>query len=277
MDVVLLDGPMGTELARRGVSTAGRAWSATAIDTAPEVIEAIHADYAAAGATIHTANTFRTTGRAYGMGWQRAARRAVALARGAVPAHHRIAGSIAPLEDCYRPDRAPPDAGAEHAQLAQVLADAGVDLLLCETFPHPGEALAAGRAALATGLPTWLALTAGPGADLLSPEAMADTAAIARAEGIELVLISCTPALRIAPWIDALAHTGAPFGVYANAGDRDGGLGWGRARQGPARYAALALDWARAGAVVIGGCCGTSVAHIEAVATALAAREPQRR
>lgn len=277
MDVVLLDGPMGTELARRGVSTGGRAWSATAIDEAPEVIQAIHADYAAAGATVHTANTFRTTPRAHGAGWARAARRAVALARGAVPAQHRIAGSIAPIEDCYHPERSPPGAGALHARLASVLADAGVDLLLCETFPHPGEALEASRAARATGLETWLALTAGPDADLLSPAELARTARIAWDEGVSRVLINCTPARAIAPWVDVLARSGAPFGVYANAGARDGGLGWGNAPEGPTRYAALAIDWVRAGAVVIGGCCGTSVAHTQAMALALAARDPQRR
>ena len=56
--ITLLDGPMGTELAARGVMTELPLWSAAAIDAAPEVIAAIHRDYADAGATVHTANTF---------------------------------------------------------------------------------------------------------------------------------------------------------------------------------------------------------------------------
>jgi len=57
---VILDGALGTELARRGVPTPLPLWSAAAIDSAPQVLSAIHRDYAEAGATVHTANTFRT-------------------------------------------------------------------------------------------------------------------------------------------------------------------------------------------------------------------------
>ena len=111
----------------------------------------------------------RTQRRHAGPRWRALAERAVALCRQAVGPDRRVAGSLAPLEDCYRPDRSAPNPGPEHAELAQALAAAGVDLLLCETFPHRGEAVAAVRAAVATGLPTWVAFTAGPGADLASP------------------------------------------------------------------------------------------------------------
>ena len=50
--IVLLDGPVGTELAARGVATPPPLWSAAAIDAAPDVLAAIHRDYAAAGATV---------------------------------------------------------------------------------------------------------------------------------------------------------------------------------------------------------------------------------
>src|SRR5687768_7549055 len=104
---------MGTELGRRGVSLAGEAWSARANLDAPDVVCAIHADHARAGATVHTANTFRTTPWGMGEGWEDAARRAVALARDSVPAGHRVAASLAPLRDCYRPDLSPPSPRAE--------------------------------------------------------------------------------------------------------------------------------------------------------------------
>src|SRR5262245_59204968 len=104
---LLLDGALGTELAARGVAIPANPWSAAALVDAPTVIGAIHAEYAAAGATVHTANTFRTKRRSAGPDWERLARRAVDLARAAVPGWHRIAGSVAPLEDCYRPDLSP--------------------------------------------------------------------------------------------------------------------------------------------------------------------------
>src|SRR5262249_23286704 len=44
--VILLDGPVGTELAARGVATPAPLWSAAAIESAPEVLAAIHRDHA---------------------------------------------------------------------------------------------------------------------------------------------------------------------------------------------------------------------------------------
>src|SRR5262245_13933060 len=190
----ILDGPMGTELAARGVPTPAPRWSAEAIDRAPEVMAAIHREYAAAGATVHTANTFRTKRRQIPDRWDELARRAVAIARASVPARHRVAGSIAPLEDCYRPDLSPPDPRPEHRELARALAGAGVDLLLCETFPHVGEALIAVEEAVQTGLPTWVAFTAGPDATLLTPREIEAGAREAVARGASAVLVNCTPA-----------------------------------------------------------------------------------
>jgi S-methylmethionine-dependent homocysteine/selenocysteine methylase len=261
----LLDGPVGTELAARGVPTPPPAWSAWAIDQAPEVLTAIHRDYAAAGATVHTATTFRTKRRQVGGEWERMARRAVAIARAAVPRGHRVAGSIAPLEDCYRPDLSPPEPRSEHRELARLLAAARVDLLLCETFPHVGEALVAVEEAVATGVETWASFTAGPDGALLSPEAVEAGAREAALRGARCVFVNCTAATLLLPYVERLARAGVPFGAYANAGTPGEGLGWSGAR-GAERYAALAEGWVRAGASVVGGCCGTGPAHIRAVA-----------
>lgn len=273
---------MGTELLARGVPTPLPGWSAHALLTAPDVVARIHADYAAAGATVHTANTFRTTPRAIGSAWPDLARRAVRLARDAIPPGHRVAGSIAPLEDCYRPDLSParrnPDATeAEFRQIAHVLAQAGCDLILCETFPEPAEALLALRAALATGLIVWVSLTAGPGADLLSPHQLRAAAAQLARAGAHAVLVNCVPAVRTLEFVRALTRLHVPFGAYANAGSPDDRLGW----TGPAhdphaadRYADLARTWVDAGATIIGGCCGTGPAHIRALARRFTSHPP---
>nr|AYM54444.1 homocysteine S-methyltransferase family protein [Phaselicystis flava] len=270
----ILDGPMGTELAARGVPTPAPLWSAWALDHAPEVIAQIHRDYAAAGATVHTATTFRTKRRQAGDRWEALARRAVAIARAAVPAGHRVAGSVAPLEDCYRPDLSPAEdigalqaARAEHEELARVLVDAGADLLICETFPHVGEALAAVEACVSTGVETWAAFTAGPGAPLLSVEAMEAGAREAVRRGAAAVMVNCTAATRTLAYVERLVRIGVPVGAYANAGDAEEEIGWDEAPpEGAARYAQLAAEWARAGATILGGCCGTGPAHIRAIA-----------
>ena len=267
--VTILDGAMGTLLFERGVPTPPPLWSAHALRVAPDAVRAIHAEYAAAGASVHTANTFRTKRRSAPDDWEELARLAVRLAReGAMPGQ-RVAGSIAPLEDCYRPDLSPGAASrAEHRELARVLAAAGADVLLCETFPHVGEALVAVEEAVATGLPTWVAFTAGPDATLLSTAEVGRGAREAVLRGASGVLVSCVPAPRMLPFVVALAGAGAQFGAYANAGAPTEGLGWTVSPTPDAaeRYADLADTWLAAGATLIGSCCGTGPAHIAALA-----------
>ncbi len=262
--ITILDGPMGTDLLARGVPTPLPGWSAHALETAPDVVRAIHRDYAAAGATVHTANTFRTKRRQFPDTWEALARSAVRLCRESTPAGHRVAGSIAPLEDCYRPDLSPPAdiARREHGELARALADAGCGLLLCETFPHVGEGLIAVEEAVATGVETWASFTPGPGCDLLTPRDIEGAAAEAVKRGARAVLVNCCPAARTLEFVERLAGAGVPFGAYANAGRPDDQMGWRPIPAAPARYADLAATWVNAGAAIVGSCCGTGPGHI---------------
>src|SRR5215510_8802405 len=115
---LLLDGALGTELERRGSSAALPLWSTHALLRDPALVQAVHADYVAAGAEVLTANTFRTQRRVLaraGIG-KRAreltllavdlARRASEGARSGRGAGRRafVVGSAPTLEDCYRPD-----------------------------------------------------------------------------------------------------------------------------------------------------------------------------
>jgi S-methylmethionine-dependent homocysteine/selenocysteine methylase len=104
--LIVLDGPMGSELSRRGLDLPPPAWSARALELAPELVGQVHRDYVAAGATVHTTNTFRTRRRSVGPRWEELARRAVRIARESVGGL-RVAGSLGPLEDCYRPNLSP--------------------------------------------------------------------------------------------------------------------------------------------------------------------------
>jgi S-methylmethionine-dependent homocysteine/selenocysteine methylase len=252
---------MGTELARRGVALPAPAWSAVALDVAPELVAAVHRDYVAAGATVHTANTFRTKRRSVGPRWEVLARRAVRIAREATGAL-RVAGSIAPLEDCYRPDLSPRAASRpEHRELAGVLADEGVDVLLCETFPDATEAVVAVEEAARTGVETWAALLP------TSPASLRETARACVAAGARAVLVNCVAARDTLPFVAALAGLGVPFGAYANAGRPEDGLGWEADTEAAATaYEALVRAWLDAGASIVGGCCGTGPAHIARLA-----------
>lgn len=268
MAVRILDGAIGTELISRGLELEAPDWSARAITHAPDLLAQLHAEYAHAGASLHTANTFRTQPRALGKGWVAALQAAVRIARDAVPPEHLVLGSMAPVEDCYRPDLSPGAAArTEHRKIASALANAGCQVLLCETFANGPEAIVAAEEAVATGLPTWLSLTAGPFGDLLSPEELAQIGKDAVSSGIERLLVNCIAATEIGEYVDAIAPLGVPIGVYANAGREDEGLGWAATSPRAAEaYAVLAERWKDAGASVIGGCCGTGPLHIRALA-----------
>ena len=268
MTVRILDGAIGTELVSRGLKLEAPAWSARAIEDAPNLLAEIHAEHAQAGATFHTANTFRTQPRSFGEDWVEVLSNAVRSARDSVPAGCAVLGSMAPVEDCYRPDLSPGEAArTEHREIANALASARCDVLLCETFANGTEALVAVEEALTTGLPVWLSLTAGPFGELLSPTELARIGKDALSAGVERLLVNCIAATQIDAYVHAIAALGAPVGVYANAGREDEALGWGATSPRAAEaYADLAEGWKSAGASVIGGCCGTGPPHIRALA-----------
>lgn len=198
---ILLDGATGTELQRRGVETRLPLWSASAIWEHPDILREIHADYVQAGAEVLTANTFRTHARsldAASRGGEAAelTRAAVEIARQAAEGRAWVAGSQAPLEDCYEPSRVPADLELEreHAAMARHLADAGADLILVETQNTIREAVAATRAAVRTGLPVLASLICGQDGSLLSGESVTDAARVLLPLGPCALLLNCCPA-----------------------------------------------------------------------------------
>lgn len=279
---LLLDGATGTELERRGVPSELPLWSGHALLTRPEEVEAIHREYVASGAEILTANTFRTQRRALakaGVG-ERAeelTRTAVDLARRAADTAepHRtvwVAGSIAPLEDCYHPELVPNDAALarEHAEHVRHLTASGVDLLLVETMNCAREARAALRAARAAGPPVWVSFLADASGRLPSGEPLVEVGGEAVELGAEAVLVNCLAASEVEPCLHELRRLGAPFGVYANLGAPTNDTGRTRSEEySPEAFAELALRWRALGARVLGGCCGTTPAHIAAIARRL--------
>lgn len=289
MTVMILDGAMGTELERRGVDTGLPLWSANALITAPNVVKQIHLDYLRAGAQVITANTFRANLRALARAGlagrsRELTRMAVDLARQAVAefqvartaARPLIAGSIAPVEDCYSPWLVPGDAELEneHGQMARHLADAGCDLILVETMNTIREAVVAARAAAATGLPVWVSVTLGADNALLSGESLREAARALLTTKPDALMVNCVPVAQAASALAALrAAVDAAqvrVGIYANAGHVEAGGEWSMAHGvAPDAYAETATEWLAAGAGIIGGCCGTSPDHIARLAARL--------
>lgn len=272
---LLLDGATGTELERRGVRSDLPLWSSWGLLEAPETLREIHADYLRAGADALTAATFRTHARslaAAGLAGRAAELTALAvrLAREAAEAARRpafVLGSAAPLEDCYHPERVPDEAALarEHAAHARHLVAAGADAILAETMNTRREGVAAARAAREAGAEVLVSLVCGADARLLSGEPLAEALDALAAFAPLAVGVNCLPPGAVAACLGPLRESGRPFLVYANLGAPGAPLSADPRDASPEAYAAHALGWVRAGAACVGGCCGTTPAHVAAV------------
>jgi S-methylmethionine-dependent homocysteine/selenocysteine methylase len=275
---LLLDAAMGTELQRRDADTRLPLWSARALIQDPELVWTVHADEVGSGADILTADTFRTQGRALRAAGSEAdplalTSSAVALAHRAAAVPKReifVAGSLPPLEDCYRPDLAPDDAtlAREHGEQARALAAAGVDLILAETHNSIREAEAALRAAKATGLPVAVSVVTDGAGRLLSGEPIEDAAGRLAALAPDAIGVNCVPAARVVLELDRLkrAASATPLLAYGNLGLPEDEKGWRFSEElAPEAYADEAARWLALGARIVGGCCGTTPEHTRAV------------
>jgi S-methylmethionine-dependent homocysteine/selenocysteine methylase len=292
---LVLDGATGTELERRGVATALPLWSAAALADRPEVVEAIHGDYVAAGVDIVVANTFRTNSRALrraghagegpamtalavklarraadGGGRRTPASRALSsLCRSGASSPVLVAGSVGPVEDCYHPQRVPADRElrAEHAELAAWLRSAGADLIWIETMNTVREAQAASEAAAEAEMPFAVSFVLREDGNLLSGEPLKSAVAAVEPLGPLALGLNCIPPRGLTGWLPRLRRaTSRPISAYAHINNPTPICGWGFSQALSAdEYAEYVRQWLDAGASIVGGCCGTGPEHIRAV------------
>jgi homocysteine S-methyltransferase len=158
--------------------------------------------------------------------------------------------------------------GAYAAQV-DILAEAGADLIALEMMISPARTVAALQAAAATGLPVWLGV---------SVVGSVTSAGATLDELLDATLASHTPDAVLVmhsnlddsePALDAIAaRFDGPVGAYPHEGvwTRPD---WVFTDISPAVFAARVAPWRGRGARLLGGCCGTSPAHIAALAAAL--------
>lgn len=288
--IVLFDGAMGTELYARGVFI-NQCYDELVL-RAPDLVRAVHAAYVAAGAEVLETNSYganRPKLAAYGLEEQVATinRRAAEVAREAADAAPGgrpvlVAGAVGPLGlrvEPYGPT-AREEARAHFAEQIAALRDGGVDLLILETFGDLLEieqALLAAREA-APGLPVIAQMTVG--VDLRTPygASPADVARALDAWGADVIGLNCSVGPQtILEAIEQMAGvTTRKLAAQPNAGmPRE--VGGRRMYMASAEYlATYARHLAQAGALVIGGCCGTSPEHVKAMAQALRVERAMR-
>ena len=280
---LLADGAMGTMLYARGVPF-DQCFDATNL-TDPDLVRGIHQAYLAAGAELLETNTFganRLKLAPHGLA-DRAIEINAAGARlaceAAAAAGRRVwvAGSIGPLGRPMAPlgttrgDEAAEVFGAQ----ARALADAGVDLLILETFVDLNELAAAVRAAQQVAdLPIMAQMTFTPdGRTLLG---YAPDEIVARLETMEVAVIGANCSVgpygivEVLERMAAVSHT--PLSAMPNAGLPAYVGGRYAYVTAPAYMAEHARTLAEMGVAVIGGCCGTTPDHIAAMRAAIAGR-----
>lgn len=282
-DIVLLDGGMGQELVHRAGDRPTPLWSTQVMVDHPGLVAAVHDDYRAAGATVHTTNTYAIhRDRLEGTGMESRFESLHAAALNEAKGAGVIAGSLGPLKASYRPDLMPPhdEAVATYAEIVALLAP-HVDLFICETVASIAHTRAVLEAAAASGKPVWVALTVDDqdGTKLRSGEAIAD--ALPYLDGAAAVLANCSIPEAVTDAIKVLATSGKPCGGYANGFTKisDGFLAdkptvdalTARADLGPDAYAAFAMGWIADGATIVGGCCEVGPAHIAKLAETITA------
>ena len=281
--VRLLDGAMGTELMRAGLDLPLPIWSGDVNLTHPDYVRRIHEAYLTAGADILTTNTFRATPRAYrNNGYEEhearqrsheSLERAVELAKQLAGVDIIVAGSIAPLEDCYEPDLFP---GIEFAQrefreLAIWLQDAGIDVILFETMGSWPEIKTALSVTADLQIPRWLSLILKNGNTLLDGTDLTNVLSDVKGYGIEMVLLNCSLCSITADAVDVLLRNWkGPWGVYPNVGaampTKEGVI---EKKLTIKEFANEINKYLSSGAKVIGACCGSNPDYIMAAREAI--------
>ncbi|SDP58865.1 homocysteine S-methyltransferase [Klenkia soli] len=279
---VVLDGGLSTELESRGHDVTSALWSAQLLRDDPGAIRDAHAAFEAAGAQVATTASYQATVPGFtAAGFADAEgliARSVELAREGAPSSW-VAGSVGPygayLADgseytgAYLSSVGVEELRAFHRPRLQVLAEAGVDVLACETLPGAAEVEALLAEVTALDVPAWFSLSSVTGPDGVTRtrrgEPLSDVLGMVR--GVDQVVavgVNCTDPASVVPAVVwARVASGKPVVVYPNSGetwDADA-----RAWTGDAGVGDVSA-WLSAGARLVGGCCRVRPAHIATVA-----------
>ena len=265
---VFLDGGMGTQLQARGLQP-GQKPELAALEM-PDVLTAIHTDYANAGADILLANTFGANAKKLagcGHTVEDVVTASIACARKAADTTGAlVALDIGPLGELLVPagTLSFEDAYAEFAQVIRAGTAAGADLVFLETMTDLYELKAAILAAKENcTLPIFTSMSFESRGRTFTGCTVESYAVTAAGLGADAVGINCSlgpkESLPFAQRLCRSVPAGVPVFVKPNAGlpNPDGSY-----NLDPDGFAAEMKEYAAIGVSMVGGCCGTTPAFI---------------
>jgi 5-methyltetrahydrofolate--homocysteine methyltransferase len=275
---LLADGATGTQLQARGMAP-GACSEAWCLER-PDDVAGIAADYAAAGSDLVYTNSFGANPwrlKAHGLAerGEELNRAAAALARRGAGEDVWVVGSLGPSGDFLQPLGMLPadDVREAYGRQAAALVAGGADAVVLETFSALDEVTAAAEGALAAvDVPVMVSLTYGANGRTMMGVNPEQVVAALQPLGIAAIGLNCGDTLAVGPAVLRAYRAAAPalpLLAKLNAGMpvmTANGPTW---PVSPAEFAAAALTWVAAGAVVVGGCCGTTPAHVAAIRAAL--------
>ncbi|MGI5490746.1 homocysteine S-methyltransferase [Microtetraspora malaysiensis] len=279
---LILDGGLATHLEALGCDLSDDLWSAKLLLEDPGMIRQVHLDYFAAGADVATTASYQASIPGFvrrGLTSREAAgliRLSVELAVQARDTAGRglVAASVGPygayLADGseYTGDYDLDEAGltAWHRDRLEILANAGADLLACETIPSLAEARA--LATLLGELPSvraWVSFSCRDDEHISDGTPLRECAALfAELPQVIAVGVNCTAPRHIPGLIGRIE--GKPVVVYPNSGETWDAAGhrW-LGLTDPVEYGEAAARWHALGAAYVGGCCRTTPEHIRQI------------
>ena len=278
--VIVGDGAMGTYLHQLGVPV-GISHEELNL-TSPEIVGDVHRQYIDAGAEAVETNTYsaqRWKLEKYGLGGRaediNAA--AAAVARKAAAGRAWVLGAVGPFRT--GPGRAAPGASIrrrDYEEQLGALIGAGVDGLILETFYDLEElSMVLRLARKRSDLPVICQFAVEDPARTPDGVPLAEAFRRLIGEGADAVGLNCRggPSAMIRAFAE-LPPLGAPYSVFPNAGLPDYVDGRIVFSAPPEYFGETARTFADLGVRLIGGCCGTTPAHIAAVARALKGYAP---
>ena len=260
----ILDGAMGTMLQSIGIF----ADPVTANVTHPQAVTDLHIAYLQAGADIITANTFGAYGHKH-VGYAQLTEAALCNAANATKnfVNKQIALDIGPTGLTLEPY-----GGTTTSEVAHIFASTieygvknGADLILIETMMDANELEIAVIEAKKTALPVFASMSFGTNGRTMYGASIQSMVELLERLQVDALGLNCGEGLEpYASLVDELlATTKVPIIFQPNAGLPDIIDGQPVYSVAPSQFAGFMAQQAGKGVAILGGCCGTSPAHIQ--------------